>query len=193
MRSSLNPRARHITREHVCQRYVLAGYVTCSRIAVFDSGRVGGVAMAVASSMRAVGRSRVCWRRLAAGMSGTAPVRAPLGVPAAWKRWLARIFRVRGGSCAHGEWRHCATSGREGCGAGGERYALATFFVSPDCPPPARPRSAAERASSDPTGAVPAPPAVHRGGARREAQPLRGRPAAGGPASATPFSLCCAS
>ena len=28
----------------------------------------------------------------------------------------------------HGEWRHCATSGQDGCGAGGERYAPATFL-----------------------------------------------------------------
>ena len=34
------------------------------------------------------------------------------------KRWPVRDFRVRGGSCAHGERRHCAASGREGCGAG---------------------------------------------------------------------------
>ena len=81
--------------------------------------------MAAASSMRAVGRSRVCWRRLAAGTSGTAPVRAPLGVPAAWKGWPARGFRVRRRRCAYGEWRHCATSGREGCGAGGQKHAPA--------------------------------------------------------------------
>ena len=107
---------------------MLAGYVTCSRTAVFDPGRAGGVAMAVASGMRAAGRSRVCWRRLAAGTSGTAPARAPPGASRPWKRWLARIFRVRGGSCAHGELRHCATSGREGCGAEGERYAPAAFL-----------------------------------------------------------------
>ena len=44
------------------------------------------------------------------------------------KRWLARNFRVRGRPCAPGEWRHCATSGWEGRGIGGERYAPATFL-----------------------------------------------------------------
>ena len=107
---------------------MLAGYVTCSRTAASDSGRVGGMAMAVASGMRAVGGSRVCWRRLAAGTSGTAPVRAPLGVPAAWKRWPVRAFRVRRRRCAYGEWRHCAASGREGCGAGGQKHAPAAFL-----------------------------------------------------------------
>ena len=93
-----------------------------------DPGRAGGVAMAVASSMRAVGRSRVCWRCPAAGTSGTAPVRAPLGVPAAWKRWPVRAFRVRRRRCAYGEWRHCAASGREECGAGGQKHAPAAFL-----------------------------------------------------------------
>ena len=46
------------------------------------------------------------------------------------KRWPARIFRVRGGSHASGEWRYCATSGWEGRGMGGERYAPATFWVA---------------------------------------------------------------
>ena len=124
-----------------------------------DPGRAGGVTMAAASGMRAAGRSRVRRRRPAAGTSSTAPARAPPGASRAWERWSARNFRVRGGSRAHGEWRHCATSGRKGCGTGGERYALATFFVSPDCPPPA-------------------PPAVRRGGGRREPPPHRGtRPA----------------
>ena len=95
--------------------------------------------MAVASGMRAVGGSRVCWRRLTAGTSGTAPVRAPLGVPAAWKRWPVRAFRVRRRRCAYGEWRHCAASGREGCGAGGQKHAPAAFLMSSDRPPPARP------------------------------------------------------
>ena len=31
-RSSLDPRGRRVTREHVCQRYVLAGQVTCSAV-----------------------------------------------------------------------------------------------------------------------------------------------------------------
>ena len=31
-RSSLDPRDRRVTREHVCQRYVLAGQVTCSAV-----------------------------------------------------------------------------------------------------------------------------------------------------------------
>jgi len=44
------------------------------------------------------------------------------------KRWPARIFRVRGGSHASGEWRYCAISGWEGRGMGGERYAPATFL-----------------------------------------------------------------
>ena len=124
-----------------------------------DPGRANGVTMAAASGMRAAGRSRVRRRCPAAGTSSTAPARAPPGASRAWKRWPARNFRVRGGSRAHGEWRHCATSGRKGCGTGGERYALATFFVSPDCPPPA-------------------PPAVRRGGGRREPPPHRGtRPA----------------
>ena len=44
------------------------------------------------------------------------------------KRWLALNFRVRGGSRASGEWRHCATSEREGRRVGSERYAPATFL-----------------------------------------------------------------
>ena len=44
------------------------------------------------------------------------------------KRWPVRIFRVRDGSHASGEWRYCATSGWEGRGMGGERYAPATFL-----------------------------------------------------------------
>ena len=122
---------------------------------MFDSGCAGGVTTAAASGMRAAGRSRVRWQCPAAGASSTAPARAPPGASRAWKRWPALNFRGCGGSRAHGEWRHCATSGREGCGTGGERYALATFFVSPDCPPPA-------------------PPAVRRGGGRREPPPHRG-------------------
>ena len=55
------------------------------------------------------------------------------------KRWLARIFRVRGGSSASGKWCYCAISWREGCGAGGERYALATFLTRRTAPSPARP------------------------------------------------------
>ena len=55
------------------------------------------------------------------------------------KRWPARNFRVRDCSCTPGEWRHCNTSGREGRGTGGERYAPATFLSrrtdSPRCPP----------------------------------------------------------
>ena len=50
------------------------------------------------------------------------------GWPGEAKRWPARDFRVRGSSCAHGEWRHCATSGRGAPGMGGERYAAATFW-----------------------------------------------------------------
>ena len=50
------------------------------------------------------------------------------GASAGRKRWPARDFRVRGGSCAHGERRHCATSGRKWRGARGERYAPATFL-----------------------------------------------------------------
>ena len=50
------------------------------------------------------------------------------GWPGEAKRWPARDFRVRGSSCAHGEWRHCATSGRSVPGMGGERYAAATFL-----------------------------------------------------------------
>ena len=37
-RSSGNRRARHLTRAHVCQRYVLAGQVTCSRVRVRSRG-----------------------------------------------------------------------------------------------------------------------------------------------------------
>ena len=44
------------------------------------------------------------------------------------KRWPALNFRVRGGSRASGEWRHCATSEREGRRVGSERYAPATFL-----------------------------------------------------------------
>ena len=54
------------------------------------------------------------------------PSGAP-NAPAGRKRWPVHIFRVRRRWCAHGKWRYCATSGREGCGTGGERYALATF------------------------------------------------------------------
>ena len=50
------------------------------------------------------------------------------GWPEEAKRWLAHNFRVRGSSCVHGEWRHCATSGRGAPGMGGERYAAATFL-----------------------------------------------------------------
>ena len=66
------------------------------------------------------------------------------GWPEEVKRWPAHNFRVHGGSCAHGEWRHCATSGRGAPGMGGERYAAATFlgpasgdsalFTGPDRP-----------------------------------------------------------
>ena len=45
------------------------------------------------------------------------------------KRWPARDFRVHDGSCASEEWRHCATSGREGRRTGDERYAPATFLT----------------------------------------------------------------
>ena len=184
-------RDRYITREHVCQRYVLAGYVTCSRTAVFDPGRAGGVAMAVASGMRAAGRSRVCWRRLAAGTSGTAPARAPPGASRSWKRWLARIFRVRGGSCAHGELRHCATSGREGCGAEGERYAPATFLSRRTVRHrPARGPRRGERPPTPRGGAGPArgPPRRSPAGsaaARREAA-AKGPSPVGGPATRSP-------
>ena len=34
------------------------------------------------------------------------PGRASGGRSGGSKRWSARDFRVRGGSCAHGEWRH---------------------------------------------------------------------------------------
>ena len=44
------------------------------------------------------------------------------------KRWLARDFRVRGGSRASREWRHCTTSEREGRRTGSERYAPTTFL-----------------------------------------------------------------
>ena len=44
------------------------------------------------------------------------------------KRWPALNFWVRGGSRASGEWRHCATSEREGRRAGSKRYASATFL-----------------------------------------------------------------
>ena len=57
------------------------------------------------------------------------------------KRWPAHNFRVLGGSCAHEEWRHSATSGLEGCWARGERYAPATFLSRRTAPPPIRPRS----------------------------------------------------
>ena len=60
------------------------------------------------------------------GPRGRGP--AGSGWPEEAKRWLAHNFRVRGGSCAHGEWRHCATSGRGAPGMGGERYAAATFL-----------------------------------------------------------------
>ena len=50
------------------------------------------------------------------------------GWPEEVKRWPAHNFRVRGSSCVHGEWRHCATSGRGAPGMGGERYAAATFL-----------------------------------------------------------------
>ena len=59
------------------------------------------------------------------------------------KRWPARDFRVRGGSCASEQWRHCATSGREGRGAGGERYAPATFLSRGPPSPTGPPASAA--------------------------------------------------
>ena len=146
---------------------------------MFDSGCAGGVAMAAASGMRAAGRSRVRWQCPAAGASSTAPARAPPGASRAWKRWPALNFRGCGGSRAHEEWRHCATSGREGCGTGGERYALATFFVSPDCPPPARPRSAVEEAGENHrrTGELArAPP--HRGTRPADPRPLRPFPSA---------------
>ena len=41
------------------------------------------------------------------------------GWPEDVKRWPARDFRGRGSSCVHGEWRHCATSGRGAPGMGG--------------------------------------------------------------------------
>ena len=50
------------------------------------------------------------------------------GWPEDVKRWPARDFRGRGSSCVHGEWRHCATSGRGAPGMGGERYAAATLW-----------------------------------------------------------------
>ena len=50
------------------------------------------------------------------------------GWPEEAKRWPAHNFRVRGSSCVHGEWRHCATSGRGAPGMGGERYAAATLW-----------------------------------------------------------------
>ena len=56
------------------------------------------------------------------------------------KRWLAHIFRVRGGSSASGEWRHCAISWREGRGAEGERSATATFLSRRTAQSPALPR-----------------------------------------------------
>ena len=50
------------------------------------------------------------------------------GASAGRKRWPARDFRVRGGSCAHGERRHYATSDRKWRRARGERYAPATLL-----------------------------------------------------------------
>ena len=61
------------------------------------------------------------------GASGS-PAVAARGRQRGGKRWLARDFRVRADSRVHREWRHCATSGRKGCGTGGERYAPATFL-----------------------------------------------------------------
>ena len=61
------------------------------------------------------------------------------------KRWPAHIFRVRGGSRASGEWRHCATSGWKGRGAEGERSATATFLSRWTAPSPARPSSQRRR------------------------------------------------
>ena len=77
------------------------------------------------------GRVSLLWR----GGGHSRGVPAPPGGPpsrleasARRKRWLAHNFRVRGSSCVHGEWRHCATSGRGAPGMGGERYAAATFL-----------------------------------------------------------------
>ena len=61
------------------------------------------------------------------GASGSPAVSAR-GRRRGGKRWPSRDFRMRADSRVHREWRHCATSGRKGCGAGGERYAPATFL-----------------------------------------------------------------
>ena len=42
--TSLNPRARHLTRENVCQRYVLAGQVTISAVTRRSRGLPGDLA-----------------------------------------------------------------------------------------------------------------------------------------------------
>ena len=98
------------------------------------------------------------------------------------KRWLARIFRVRGGSRVSGKWRHCATSGWKGRGAGGERYALATFLSRRTAPSPARPNprrdGRGERGGCDDDLAcsvVHGCARVRVGEVPREPQPHRGR------------------
>ena len=74
-------------------------------------------------------RCRGPGRRLPGKAPGTrCPRPRGPGASAGWKRWMARDFRVRGGSCASGEWRHCNTSEREGRGVEGERYAPTTFL-----------------------------------------------------------------
>ena len=84
--------------------------------------------------------------------AGTAPDDHPgrsrhrgLGRRRGGKRWPALNFRVCDDSCAHGEWRHCATSGWEERGPKDERYATATFFEPPDRPATGPPAPAAKR------------------------------------------------
>ena len=76
---------------------------------------------------------------------------------------------MRGGSCAHGEWRHCAISGREGRGTGGERYAPATFSSRW----PARLRGSRAPPGPSTAGSVPAR-AFSPGSAPRRSAPRRG-------------------